>query len=174
MILVEITLMCQYIVTVTIFYFLNRQGGSVSRMNVQTVKIFNFWKVHIALSIILSRWKTLYALCWTTPNLPTVVSCYSVVWGGAESFGDDLSMPTTFSQVQSFGGLLPLFLYIYFSITITTFIQSFTHNIRWGPSPFSQIHFDGQYLQNHCIDFFFSMDSTYNTTYDFFISMDST
>ncbi len=29
-----------------------------------------------------------------------------------------------------------LFVYFYYSVTIHTFIQSFTHNIRWGPSPY--------------------------------------
>jgi hypothetical protein len=32
---------------------------------------------------------------------------------------------------------MPLFLYIFYSsVSIHTFIQSFTHNIRWGPSPY--------------------------------------
>ncbi len=30
-------------------------------------------------------------------------------------------------------------LYIYFSVTIQTFIQSYAHNIRWGPSPYLHI-----------------------------------
>jgi hypothetical protein len=29
-----------------------------------------------------------------------------------------------------------LFVYFYFSVTIRTCIQSFSHNIRWGPSPY--------------------------------------
>jgi hypothetical protein len=38
-------------------------------------------------------------------------------------------------DIERFGCLMPLFLYIfYFSVTIHTFIQSVTHNIRWGPS----------------------------------------
>ncbi len=92
-------------------------------------------------------------------------------------------MPTIFRQIKSFGGLLPLFLYIDFSITIPTY--SYNHSLitfaeahlHGDSAKFISMdstvltkplywfrHFDGQYLQYHCIDFFISMDSTCNTT----------
>ncbi len=129
MVLVEITFMRQYIgVLETIFYFWKRQGGSISRMNVQTIRILRiFWVVHLALLIILGcrmrcvellhlHYSVVTVFCEVARNHYRLSFSYPRL-----NISDDLAMPTAVNQIHLDRKYLQITIPLYWFTIMTNF-----------------------------------------------------